>query len=455
MQSWNLLDPDQFRLVLKETLASHLPRIAVRELSLTHNFETRECWELLHLLGSHDALMLKRCRMENNGIYYGGRWRRVQFNLPDRFITQSALLESFSLIGYGLNWEILHGFQSLKTVFLRIPSPFAPSNAQILRFLSRTPLLEQLTIYGICISPDQDGSSLHDAELIHLKSVDISCNREFLPPFFDHLIFPKKFKLDVRSDQTYEIQDVSFTTLQNWLGKIDDAHAGSAARLILDRDRELVFWKPEETQLDSEPVGSSWTLEDGRTKPGCYVHAPYYYPATSPNIVKIHFERFRKNLNEAIFRSLRLDQLVSLVVDSAYLDIEGWALAGGLPRLESLELDGFGYHGFADSDRWMYHPRLPHLQVESLEVDVPGFHEYSDSDQWRTRKTTPVDILCDILRLRTYSELPRLRWLGLVDVSLDDSEGEDLKLDRLEEFADEFNFQLKSKFLYQKSTVMM
>ncbi|KAG6827688.1 hypothetical protein H0H92_010757, partial [Tricholoma furcatifolium] len=153
--------------VLKEALTFHLPRI--RELIIYTTFEIQKSRELLQLLASRDALMMKRLTMKTSCP--------TKLDLPDRFITQSASLETLSLRGYGLNWEILHGFQNLKTLALYLPPNFAPSNAQMLHFLSRTPLLERLTIDSINPS-DREGLPSYNAQLIHLKFVDVVCHME-------------------------------------------------------------------------------------------------------------------------------------------------------------------------------------------------------------------------------------------------------------------------------------
>ncbi|KAG6827228.1 hypothetical protein H0H92_012710, partial [Tricholoma furcatifolium] len=403
------LSEDQY-LVVKEALTLHLSRI--RDLSLHTRCRAQDSRELLESLDSHDPLKIERLTM---GTEY--------------------------------------------------PPHVAPS--QILRFLSQTPLLERLSVYDI--DADQEGLPLDNVELIHLKFASVSCgihNPGILPPFFQHLVFPKS-NFELHTWQP-EGTDYDLFALPNWLEEIDDALDDglplATSRLQWLSSKKLICWKRNETQEDSDsesmiPLNPwTWTSADGREfyAPTSIAHGflitksqPYYYmdayAASALPSTKVTFQfRDHTPLNEGILQSLRLDQLVALTVESACLDISFWDFAGKLPRLESLEADV----PYAYPTKWRHLDALFDALhstggPRSFLALVSLTFSRIELGRRRRRKAMPVDALCDILEVRSVDpDLSGLQWLGFVDASF--KEDIDLRLYRLEQFAYESNFHLST-----------
>ncbi|KAG6813720.1 hypothetical protein H0H92_008128 [Tricholoma furcatifolium] len=286
--------------VLKETLAFHLPRI--KQIIQHRTFGTDNVEDLLESLGSRDTFLMEWLEMRASVD-------EAQLKLPDRVITESVSLQDISLEGLGLNWELAPAFTSLKRLDITIPLQFAPSLAQLLRFLSRIPLLETLIIDEI--DPNQEPPYIAErVSLKYLNWISLSCkNLSIITAFLDHVSFPReKTTLRLRSALSpalHTLDESSATALQKLVKTIDNASDGSASSLAISDG--IRFWKSKER---------TWlrpTLElEIETSLG--------------NI---------SGLNATILRSLRLDQLLSLEVSDPN-DIRVWTLIGSLPHLEEL-----------------------------------------------------------------------------------------------------------------------
>ncbi|KAG6829146.1 hypothetical protein H0H92_005551 [Tricholoma furcatifolium] len=89
---------------------------------------------LLQLLGRHDGPLRTVERLEMHSNMFSHDDHDIQFRLlPDNIFAETRCLRHLILAGYGLNWGLLHTFDSLKTFIISgIPGQFRPSIVAIL-----------------------------------------------------------------------------------------------------------------------------------------------------------------------------------------------------------------------------------------------------------------------------------------------------------------------------------
>ncbi|KAG6811081.1 hypothetical protein H0H92_009040 [Tricholoma furcatifolium] len=412
--------------VLLQTLTSHLSRIhnlvmgRSRQISpffsySGHNGGTVNMVEfqaLLQLLAQYDCPRLKYLEMNSVGMPVV----LSQLQLPDRIITRSASLTHLTLQGYGINWELSPAFEGLRSfnIFL-IPPGFQPSNAQLLRFLSRVPFLETLSVTAI--DHLQEVLSSQNVERIHmkyLKHLTLEC--ESLPiidSLFDYLTFPKNSIITISlqfvvSDPPL---DPLFTAvLQKLTRRLDDATDGPV--LDLSRGTSLIqCWKTTQRRSEGRPMIE---LKPVFTSFG----------APTPRLV-----------NGVVIRSLRLEQLAYLVVD--YIDAGIWSFISDLPQLEELKvyrnekavIKALSYDLPSESRTRIQVVRTPFSALTRLTIDHWELGRFWDKS---SHKETIAEKLLGCFKLRHEARLflKRLRFEDCIAI-------EDPHWSQFERFIDE------------------
>ncbi|KAG6810687.1 hypothetical protein H0H92_010743 [Tricholoma furcatifolium] len=319
--------------LLKQTLSCHLPRIKNliigRVAPMTFQFPREgpkispdDAQALLHLLGQHDAPIMEKLEVYCP-VRWGTRFSDVQLNLPTKFTMRASSLTYLNLNGVGINWSPFPALQHLKTFKIYLPPLHQqPSMAQLLRLLSRNPLLECLSVSSI--DSYQWISSLQGVERVHmeyLKRIEVVCkDLPMIASFFHHLTFPKDHKFNKLNFTIWTVDDPC-TALPQLCQNMDDATEGSIKQLSLDAGG-VECWKPkEEFVWYTGRWGRCW---DSRAMKLCIRH----YRDCDAIPLGFHM---------AVLRSLRLDQLTILRVND-YDDADVWSLFGSLPHLKELEV---------------------------------------------------------------------------------------------------------------------
>ncbi|KAG6810304.1 hypothetical protein H0H92_012481, partial [Tricholoma furcatifolium] len=301
LQALTLHLPRIYNLMMGSTMASSLALGAISRVE--HN-------ALLQLLAQHDCPELKCLELSFAGIVPESGQAELQ--LPDRVITRSAALKHLALRGYGINWGLSPAFEGLKSFDISdIPRMFEPTMAQLLRFLSRLPFLETLSVANLDLP--QEALPLHHVERIHMKYLKhLSFKNHSLSTadtFFDCLTFDSLITVYFLwfNPLSSDLLPVP-TSLKKLIQQLDDATNGPVLELAFQGSSRIACWKSKQRWLEKLP----------------------------PTIL-LDFEHdtFLKN---DVIRPLRLDQLEFLKVDSDRSEERLWSFVGDLPKLEELEV---------------------------------------------------------------------------------------------------------------------
>ncbi|KAG6823037.1 hypothetical protein H0H92_011623 [Tricholoma furcatifolium] len=263
--------------------------------------------------------------MERLGIKFPGMQffeahdpAELQLQLPDRIITRSVSLKHLALQGHGMNWELSPASEGLKSFELvsHIPANFQLSMAQLLRFLSQIPRLENLSLD---IHPDISRSNVERIHMGYLKDLSISCGRiATIDCLFDYLTFSRDTTISTHFDDIPSPEPI-ITSLETLTRRLDGLTSGPVLKLTFEPRSTLVkCWKPKQMELD----------------------------ANGPPTIIIGLEELGRRGAAVVLKTLRLDQLVHLdVAHSTFFDdMSFWTFLGNLPRLAELKV-----HGYADT----------------------------------------------------------------------------------------------------------
>ncbi|KAG6822784.1 hypothetical protein H0H92_012617 [Tricholoma furcatifolium] len=185
--------------------------------------------------------------------------------------------------------------------------------AQLLRFLSRLPFLETLSVANLDLP--QEALPLHHVERIHmkyLKHLSFKChNLSTANTFFDCLTFDSLITIKFQWFHPLRSFDLLPLTasLKKLIQQFDDATNGPVLELAFQETHRIACWKSKQTWLEELP----------------------------PTILLNFFhDTFLKNV---VIPSLRSDQLEFLKVGyDCSLEEHLWSFFGDLPKLEELEV---------------------------------------------------------------------------------------------------------------------
>ncbi|KAG6825041.1 hypothetical protein H0H92_005022 [Tricholoma furcatifolium] len=305
---------------LMHILNSHLPRIKHLlldryEVGFYRNsdaaYKADEYWQaILPLLGQDDSLKMERLTMKASGPMPFLSQDAVP--LLDRIITQQASLKHLTLGYFGISWEALPAFGGLKSFTIYdIPKNLQPSTGQLLHFISRAPRLETLFVDAIDSRQEILPSNTKYICMEYLQQLRVHCNSiSVLRSFFDNLTLSKNRTISVIIHSQMSNEPSDTTALQALTQRLDDLTNGPILRLTLEF-YEIKCWKHELVPL--------WDRK--------------------PPAIQLKLDDLKSGFIPVVLRSLRLDQLVYLVVgDDAYCGEDVWFLLGDLPHLEELEI---------------------------------------------------------------------------------------------------------------------
>ncbi|KAG6813711.1 hypothetical protein H0H92_008119 [Tricholoma furcatifolium] len=261
--------------------------------------------------------------------------------------------------------------------------------AQLLRFLSRIPLLENLCVTEI--DPHQEPPYVAErVYLNYLKWAALFCkNLSILTSVFDYLSFPttEKATLHLKSALSPALQTLdesSTTTLQKLVQMLDNASDGSVKALFLG-NACVRCWKSKENKPEKR----------------------WLRPTLDLDICLNNFSV----LDATILKTLHLDQLVRLEIEHGN-DSNVWTLIGNLPCLQELTASRGSELGFTktlcrSNPQTSLYPAFPAL----LSLTIPLWNLTMASSS--SPKKTVGDMLLDGLKLRTMAKLPRIHDLYL------------------------------------------
>ncbi|KAG6810306.1 hypothetical protein H0H92_012483 [Tricholoma furcatifolium] len=252
------------------------------------------------LLAQHDSTELKSLELSSVGIDVPNSGQ-AELQLPDRVITRSASLKHLTLRGYGINWGLSPAFEGLKSFDISvIPRMFEPTMAQLLRFLSRLPFLETLSVADL---------DLHQEALPH-QHLSFTCHSlSTADTFFDCLTFDSLITVYFQWFNPLRRSDLLPLTasLKKLIQQFDDATNGPVLELAFQETRRIACWKSKRRRLEELP------------------------PTIRLNFVD------DTSLYAVVLRSLRLDQLEFLEVSYTWPE-HLWSFFGNLLKLEELEV---------------------------------------------------------------------------------------------------------------------
>ncbi|KAG6825265.1 hypothetical protein H0H92_004253 [Tricholoma furcatifolium] len=317
---YHILASDHHRLRIKDLVVGLKCRKRNRRITDSPRplINTQELSQLLELLAQTGG-PLKIQRLEINADRISHSHNPI--GLLDDAFTSLRFLKHLSLVGFAFNWKLLQTFESLKTFNISgIPYLFQPSAAQLLRLLSRMPVLESLSIAEMADSPREILPS-HHVDRISMKfltHIDLfSPGCASINYFFDHVLLFLKDKINL------QVRVPDAPGLGNLAQKMDDATDGLISELSAGK---LWFhcWKSKGRKLAS--FSELPPLEPPVIKLTCV-------PPTA--------REFSADLVTA-FRALRLDQLTSLeMVDDharSRHDMDSWIFFGNLPSIVQLKV---------------------------------------------------------------------------------------------------------------------
>ncbi|KAG6860682.1 hypothetical protein C0995_008674 [Termitomyces sp. Mi166 len=239
----------------------------------------------------------------------------VPKQLPNAFVVGLPQIKHLRLEGWSLDWK-LSAFQNLKSLVIsRLSTDSKPTINQLLDMLSRTPLLETLTI----VDPDvlQLGSpslpqDIAPISLGYLKHIDVSYSLSDCAFFFDHVIFSTQATIiTIRlpgSSDVYLNSHSALSAIATLARRLD--HGVKSPICKLKADCKMQCWK-------SNGLQDTFVID---------VHGLRGYDLPSA-------------LKEAFWQSLYLDKLVSLeICMDSELSKDKWLFFATLPFLSSLQV---------------------------------------------------------------------------------------------------------------------
>ncbi|KAG6825624.1 hypothetical protein H0H92_003039 [Tricholoma furcatifolium] len=385
--------------VLVHILDSHLPRI--KELLVGHNpqylFSSdrsrtslgSDYLALLSLLGQHDSPTMEKLTMRtplfrsSNGV----------MQLPDRIIMRSASLKCLILDGYGINWELSPAFEGLKVFEIchtrssEIPHP---SMIQLLRFILQVPLLETLAVQEIDSTREEMlPSNIEYLRMEYLEHLEVSCaSVSIINSFFRCLALPRIVTIMVRL--TPDEPPIIGTALQLLTQRLDDLTTGPVLELELD-STGIGCWKKKQRRI-----------EEPKEPPTIEIDTCFGAP----------------EISDILLRSLRLDQLLYLVVndhgDDGICNSHFWTLIGTLPRLQELKVYDCPIEPILDALCYQVHP-APRSGTDTEATTQPAFPAltileiygwYFDSS---SMDASDIWALSGCVKLRSLANLPLKR----------------------------------------------
>ncbi|KAG5338177.1 hypothetical protein C0989_008076 [Termitomyces sp. Mn162] len=193
-----LQDPAGSYIALKDVIRSDLPRIRGLTLGLVPVWVSPERHELfldnekkqrLNMFSELIPLLNQPAPMLES-LEINLAEAEASQQLPSGFVAGLSQLKHLRLEGWCLDWK-LSAFENLRSLAIsRLSADSKPTVNELLNMLTRTPLLESLTI----VDPDvlRSTSSLQDIASVcleHLKHIDISYSLSDCAFIFDHIVF--------------------------------------------------------------------------------------------------------------------------------------------------------------------------------------------------------------------------------------------------------------------------
>ncbi|KAG6823414.1 hypothetical protein H0H92_010293 [Tricholoma furcatifolium] len=218
---------------IKNLLLDYQPSLWSDDYEESEVISTDENENILELLGQHEFFNMERLAIKIPGETCLPK-DAAQF--PYKIITQSTSLKHLALGGCGINWEGFPAFEGLRSFrIFHIPKDLQPSIVQLLRFISRVPLLETLEVADIDSRQEILPSDIVEpVRMEHLEHLDVSCDSiSIINSFFGSLIFPNNIST-ARISSEIPHEPSSVAALQELARRLDGITNGPVSDLILD-----------------------------------------------------------------------------------------------------------------------------------------------------------------------------------------------------------------------------
>ncbi|KAG6879493.1 hypothetical protein C0992_002103 [Termitomyces sp. T32_za158] len=390
-----------------EILRFHLPRIKNLTLDswptfhhfLENGWPSSESIDILSLL-NQPAPMMERLEVQ--------LLNETPNKLPCELFTMSSRLRHLTLRDCWMTWDPeLIDFGNLRSLELsNLPRETNPSLYQLLTVLGQTSRLESLSLErdresGLGVSSLLPG--VGTVPLRHLERITLIGLSYCV--LLNHIVFSQNahsIHLNVQ-----DLTEIPSPLAHALAEKLDNGIEGSTLSLSLS-SRSFQCWKSKDT-IDMPSFHDPPTID---------------ISSRSPNIT----------IFEAgfLWRSLRLNQLISLKVDIP-LEQVSWTFFGDLPQLRDIYIEIFMdkflnalHHGLADAQPpvHMTFPALRNLKmVQCLLHRAPDFEDDAPFVSF-------VQLMSSCFELRKNAGLP-LHWLRLQQCA-----GDRLQLERLRAVVD-------------------